>query len=514
MIEVQILHLLYLLIVSSIVSLITKYIKFPYTIALVVIGFIIGLLNLPVDFQFNPEVILFIFLPPLIFEGAYHTDFNEFKRNIKSISAFSIFGVLLSTFFIGLFLNKFLGFPLGVAFLFGAIISPTDPVSVLAIFKKVRIPKKLSVIIEGESIFNDGGGIVLFKIILGFILTGSFSLVNSVTEFFVVIVEGLLIGIIMGTLAVELMKKIDDHLIELLITIIVVYSSFLLGESFHVSGIVAIGVAGLIIGSKKAKIMKPSSQIAIFSFWEFAVFAVNSLIFLLIGLNITTEALVNNFYLIISVTFIVILSRFLSVYLISSVLNKFKENITKKWKLVISLVGIRGSIPIALVLSLPKTFQYRDTFISIIFGVVFISIVSGISLIPIMNKLKLRKRPDVEFEYEYNVGKIIGYKKSMEELESLFSSGRISKKVFDIIKNNYIEKLKNLEVKVDDLFMKNTGLNKSQNLIIMRDLLLSQKNAIKQAELNELISIKVSRQLINDIDTKLSEIEIKLEELL
>ncbi|NCN39153.1 MAG: hypothetical protein GW914_02110 [Candidatus Aenigmarchaeota archaeon] len=176
---------------------------------------------------------------------------------------------------------------------------------------------------------------------------------------------------------------------------------------------------------------------------------------------------------------------------------------------------MRGSIPIALALSLPITFEYYDIFASVIFGVVAISIVfGGLSLIPIIDKLKLRKRADIEFEYEYNVGKIIGYRSSLEELERLLNSGRISKKVFENIKSNYIKKLKETEVKVDDLFLKEENINKNQSLIIMRSLLLSQKSAIKEAEINGLISIKISRQLINDIDTKLSEIEIKLEELL
>ncbi|PIY35347.1 MAG: Na+/H+ antiporter [Candidatus Aenigmarchaeota archaeon CG_4_10_14_3_um_filter_37_21] len=515
MLELELFQLLYLFIITIIVSLIAKQIKFPYTIALVLIGFLISVLNLPIKFVFNPEVIFFIFLPPLIFEGAYHMDFQELKRNIKPISAFAIFGVLLSTFFVGFLLNKFLGFPWHTAFLFGAIISPTDPISVLAIFKKVRVPKRLSVILEGESIFNDGVGIVLFRIILGLIATGTFSIINSISGFLASSVEGIVLGIAVGLLAVEIIKKVDDHLLELLITIIVAYGCFLLGDSFHISGIVAIAVAGLIIGDKKTKIMKPSAQISIFTFWEFAVFIVNSLIFLLIGLKLRIGTFISNFSLILAVSLIVLLSRFLSVYLLSGILNRFNQKITKKWKFVISMGGLRGSIPIALALSLPITFEYYDIFASVIFGVVVISIVfGGLSLIPIIDKLKLRKRADIEFEYEYNVGKIIGYRSSLEELERLLNSGRISKKVFENIKSNYIKKLKETEVKVDDLFLKEENINKNQSLIIMRSLLLSQKSAIKEAEINGLISIKISRQLINDIDTKLSEIEIKLEELL
>ena len=442
-------------------------------------------------------------------------DFQELKRSIRPISAFAIFGVLLSTFFVGIMLNKFLGFPIQVALLFGAIISPTDPISVLAIFKKVRVPKRFSVILEGESIFNDGIGIVIFKIILGLIATGTFSLMNGISSFLTVTLEGFMLGIFMGFLAFEIMKRIDDHLIELLITIILTYGTFLLGESFHVSGIVAIAVAGLIIGSKKTKIMKPSAQISIFTFWEFVVFVVNSLLFLLIGLKIQINTLASNFNLIIAVSAIVIFSRFISVYFISVILNKLKESITKKWQFVISMGGIRGSMSIALALGLPITFEYYDTFISIIFGVVVISVIfGGLILMFSIDKLKLRKRSDIEFEYEYNIGKIIGYKKSLEELEKLFNNGRISKKVFDTIKANYNKKLKEIEIKVDQIFSGESSINKSQSLIIMRNLFLSQKSAIKEAEINNLISIKVSRQLINDIDTKLSEIEIKLEELL
>ena len=220
MLETELLQLIYLFIITTTVSLVAKHIKFPYTIALVIIGFFISLLNLPIGFNLNSDLIIFIFLPPLIFEGAYHMDFQELKRSIRPISAFAIFGVLLSTFFVGIMLNKFLGFPIQVALLFGAIISPTDPISVLAIFKKVRVPKRFSVILEGESIFNDGIGIVIFKIILGLIATGTFSLMNGISSFLTVTLEGFMLGIFMGFLALEIMKRIDDHLIELFLNIL------------------------------------------------------------------------------------------------------------------------------------------------------------------------------------------------------------------------------------------------------------------------------------------------------
>ncbi|OGI15645.1 Na+/H+ antiporter [Candidatus Micrarchaeota archaeon RBG_16_49_10] len=513
LIEKEIINIIYLLVVAISASIIVKRIRFHYTIALILVGLAISVMQIPIEVEFNPEVLMLIFLPALIFEGAYHMDFQEFKRNIKPVWTLAIFGVLISTAVVGLLLNRFLGMPLAVALLFGAIISPTDPISVLAIFKKFGAPKRLSTIIEGESMFNDGVGIVLFTVMLGLISTGTFSLASGIISFLTVVFGGVILGGIIGFAGIEVMKRADDHLIDLLITIIVAYGGFVLGESLHVSGIITIAMAGLIIGGNKAKIIRPSGQLAIFTFWEFAAFIINSFVFLLIGLKLNPSMILANLHIILYVSLMVLAARFLSVYLISGFLNRLGDNISRKWRFVISLSGLRGTIPIALVLGLPATFSHLDFFVSIVFGVVAFSlVVMGLCLGPIMGKLKLRKRTEKEFRYEMDIGSIIGYKKGIDELDRLFNSGRISKKIYDKIRKSYTEKIEGIEEDANKLFVSEGRISEIQRLVISRDLLIARKSAIKDAEIKGLISAKVADQLMSEIDQKLVDIDIELEE--
>lgn len=189
----QIAELLSLLLIASIVGVATKYIKLPYTIALVLVGLLVGTLKIFPEIQLTEEIIFFIILPPLLFEGALSMDISQLRQNFKPVLLLSTVGVLISVVIIGFSLHYFLGISLPIALLFGAMVTPTDPVSVLATFKALGVPKRLSTIVEGESIFNDGTGIVLFALLLEMVKQGSFDLLSGIIKFFFVVLGGQLL---------------------------------------------------------------------------------------------------------------------------------------------------------------------------------------------------------------------------------------------------------------------------------------------------------------------------------
>ena len=285
-ISFQLTEFIGLLLIASLVGVAVKYIKLPYTIALVVVGFFAGLLRVFPEVRLTQDLIFFLVLPPLLFEGALNMNIDDLRANFRTISILAVVGVVLSVAVTGYLVHYFLSIPLAFALLFAAMITPTDPVSVLATFRELGAPKKLSTIMEGESILNDGTGIVIFSILLE-ATRSSFNLLNGVLEFFFVVVGGAAVGLAIGYISYKVLAFIDDHQIEVAITLIVAFSTFILAEYLHVSGVIAVVAAGLIIGNYGTYFsMSPTTRVALVTFWGFFVFVINSIIFLLIGIDI------------------------------------------------------------------------------------------------------------------------------------------------------------------------------------------------------------------------------------
>ena len=285
-----------LLTIAAGIAVAVKYVRLPYTIALVIGGLLVGITGVS-PYLLTQELILFVFLPPLLFEGAIHFELTGLKRNLRPIGILALPGLLIAAFLSGFLIQKITGLPMATALLVGVMISPTDPISVLALFKRLGVPRRLSMIVEGESVFNDGTGIVLYGVLAGIVTSGTFNPITSVLLFFKVVLGGLVVGLILGQIAFHILKRLDDHVLEVLITIILAYISFIIAEhSLHVSGVMAVVACGVVVGNQGARYaMSPTTRIAIKNFWEIAAFIINSLIFLLIGTRIHPNELITIF---------------------------------------------------------------------------------------------------------------------------------------------------------------------------------------------------------------------------
>jgi CPA1 family monovalent cation:H+ antiporter len=392
--------LILLLVAASIIAVAAKRLRIPYTVALVAGGLLFSLLRLPFlsplqpslrPNWLTPDVILILFLPALVFEGSVKIDRRDLLRDASPLLLLANVGVLLATLITGYLVHWALGLPLLVALLFGAIISATDPISVLAIFKGLRMSKRLSVIIEGESLMNDGTAVVLFQILLAGLVAGQLNTGKGIGQYVLAVAGGAALGAALGYLVSRITGTIDDPEIEITLTTIVAYGSYLVAYHLHWSGVIATASAGLMVGNYGAKNgMSPQTRAALVSFWEYLAFVMNSLVFLLIGLEVHISAFARSWRPVLFAIVAVLVARACSVYALVPISNLFAEKVPARWQHVIVWGGLRGALALALALSLDDTFPNRLQVLDLTYGVVIFSIlVQGLTIKPLLRVLKL-----------------------------------------------------------------------------------------------------------------------------
>lgn len=392
--------LVLLLVITLAVALISRPLRLPYTLVLVVVGLIIGVSPLLPNLSLNPNVVLFLFLPALLFEGAWNVDVQQLTADWLVVFLLSVPGLLLSVLVVAALLHWTLGLPWLLVLLLGAMISPTDPIAVLALLRQMGLSDRLRTIVEGESLFNDGVGAAVFELVL--VSLGGTEHASSFWQLALqalwLMSGGLLLGIGVGLVVARLLRLVDDHLIEMTVTVSVAYGVYLLGVALHTSGLLAVVGAGLILGSygRRTALSERALQ-ASHDVWEFFGYLANSLLFLFLGIQIGESHLLQSLVAIGLALIGVIIGRAAMIYLLVPLHDTFARRLARnktgsslfsqlqplprRWRPVILLSGLRGALSVALVLSLPATFPMRRLLEAIVYGVVLVTLLGqGIGL--------------------------------------------------------------------------------------------------------------------------------------
>ncbi len=395
-IDANLKHFLLVLSVSLSVVTISQTVKWfrqiPYTLLLVIVGLVLAGLNVRLV-SLSPELILTIFLPPLLFEAAWNLKWSQLKQDLVPICLYALVGVVISVAGVALALNQISGMSLPIALLVGASVSATDPVSVIALFRELGVEKRLTVLVEGESLFNDGVAVVAFSSLVGLSLgKGDIGITSLLTRFLVVVGIGIGVGSLIGFGISYLTQRFDLPLVEQSLTLVSAYGTYVITEDLGGSGVMGVVTTGLILGNFGSRIgMQPSTRVTVTQFWEFIAFFVNSIVFLLIGDQINWDDLGENLGLIAVTVGAMLVTRAIAIYGLGALSNWLAgSKISLPQQTVIWWGGLRGSVSIALALSVPNVLSQREETSAIVFGVVlFTLLIQGLTIKPMLVKLEL-----------------------------------------------------------------------------------------------------------------------------
>ena len=499
-----------LLLIAATVLALTKRLKLPFSVMLVLVGMGVAWLSkfnegaqlLIEEMEISPSLILYVFLPTLIFESAYNLDARQLRQNLRPILTLAIPGLLLSNCIIGLLVVFASEVPLPAALLLGAILSATDPVAVIALFKKLGAPSRLTVLVEGESLFNDATSIVLSKIMIAIVLAGSFTtanLVSGVETFIVVFFGGLVVGWLLGLLTGYVLGKVQsDHDIEITLTTILAYVSFIFAEEIlHVSGVMATVAAGLTLGGWGRIRISPSVRSYLDHYWEYLVFVATALIFLMVGLKVEFMAMWEHVDMLAVVILAMLFSRAVVIYGLMPLLSRIpgSEPVSKGYQTVMYWGGLRGAIALAIVLSLPA-FEEREMSIVLVMGaVIFTLLAQGLSMDMLVKKLGL-DRPPLADRLALLEGKLAGQRMALRRIPELREGGLYSRPIAEKLQQICEDEINEVKNALENL--RNSELDQNQESILLYLRTFAEERALYSDMFNKgHLSESALRQLLS-----------------
>jgi len=532
-----------LMFISLGVNVLSLKFRIPYTVLLVIAGSLlvplskVKLFSFITSFQLTPELLFFVFLPVLIFESAYNIKVRNIRDNKIAISILAIIGLLISTVFIGYIGYwgfQLLGFqiPLLVTLLFGAIISATDPVAVLALFKEFGAPHRLTLIFEGESLFNDGTAFAIFIVLLDVIANGYHgysTFLQGLLTFSTMIVGGTIFGLLMGFIFSKLIEWVKGHQnLEITLTLLVAHFTFLFaeiisthwiinGHNIHISSIIATLVSSMVLGNYGRFKMSSGVEEYMEKFWEYFAFVSNSLVFLLMGLLFTSLTISLNiaWLPILMIISVVVIARAISIYISVGIANQFKseENIPLNWQHLMAWGSLRGSLAVVMVLLIPDNtslpnwpydFSIKEFIIAITIGSIYFTLlVKATTIGTIVRWLKIDALLPHE-QLSYYKSKALIYKDLIRHSKTLYDNRHISAEQHQNFSQYYLQRHEKICKQCAELDMDASHV--IENMLRIYTLAV-QKKELKALFRHDEISESIYKKNLNILETQTERVE-------
>ncbi len=501
-----------LLVAATTVAITAKRAQVPYNVALVVGGMLIAVSGLlPGLPNLDPEVVFLVCLPALLFEGGITADLGNIRANSTPIGLLSTLGMALAIGATGAALHAALGLAWGPALLLGAILAVTDTVSILYAFRRAAVPSRLSGIMEGESLFNDGTALVMYGAIVTVVTRGGDVQVPALAaQAVLATVGGLAVGLAMGLGVAFVIRRTEDPLAEIMATSALAYAAYTAAEQLHVSGVIAAVTAGLTIGTALRRDVAPQSRVAINSFWEYVAFGVNTFLFLSVGLATNPRSLVGHLGETLIAVACVFAGRAAAIYVPFALLGLARPALAvpARWQHVFILGNIKGALSIALALGLPASTPSRSLLVDAAFGVTFVSLVAqGLMLPRALRGLGLVREDPGEAVVAAERGRLVGARAARQELESLYAAGLVPRAGYDQLRGEYQVVIAAAERELRRLQERHLTHGARAVLAARRRLIDAERTAIVGARRGGLLPEATAEALLAETDRRLLELE-------
>lgn len=514
----------FLLAVILFVVMLAQKIKIAYPILLVISGLALSFLPILRDIEIEPELIFVIFLPPLLYEAAWNTSWKDFWKWRRVISSFAFPIVILTSTIVAVVSSNIIpGFTLALGFLLGGIISPPDAVSASAILKNVKVPKRLTTILEGESLLNDASSLVVFRFALAAVMTGTFVFSKAAGDFVLVILMGIIIGILVALVFYALHRWLPTTTnMDIVLTFLTPYAMYMTAEEFHFSGVLAVVSGGLFLSARRDQILTHRSRIQSINVWEAVAFVLNGFVFLLIGLEFPViirglgpEGLIPAIRYSTIICLLLIFTRLASTYgavfftrFISRYITTADPNPHWKSSLLFGWAGMRGVVSLAAALSIPVAlksgvdFPQRNLILFITFSVILVTLVLQGLTLPAL--IKWVDMPDLDYTISFEQQKQMVRKKlSMLSLKILNENYNKELATNDMIRSIKIRIDAEMELLIDWEKPENTERAESfyhDYRLVLQDIMNQQRILLKGLNKKEQISDDLIKEQLGLLD--------------
>jgi Na+/H+ antiporter len=531
------LELTLIVVLVSVVALliVAQWARIPYPILLVLGGLGIAVVPGIPNVELDPELVLVILLPPLLYAAAYFTPLRELRRNVRQVSLLAIGLVLATMVVVAVVAHEALGFGWAEAFVLGAVVSPTDPIAATAIARRLGVPGRIVTIVEGESLVNDGTALVAYKFAVAAVVTGSFSLLEASGEFVVTVIGGIVVGIAIGAVIAAVRRRLDNPPVEITIALSSAYFAYLPAEELGVSGVLAAVTVGIYMGRQTSRLTTPTTRIQGHAVWEIVSFLLNSALFVLVGLQLPTvidgidgidAPLIRDAALIAAA---VMATRIAWVFPLTYGTRMLFRRVRERepsppWQhtLLVSWTGMRGAVSLAAALAIPLTvdgggaFPNRDLIIFLTFSVILATLlIQGLTLPPLIKLLGVDDYDEV-LEREETVARLRATEAALARIEELVEEEWALDDTLERVRGAYLYRQRRFTARVPDGEFDGgidgdgidyeTRSRRYQKVV--RQLLEAQREVVIRMRDRGEINDEVLRRIENELDLEDSRLEI------
>jgi monovalent cation/hydrogen antiporter len=506
-----------LLIVVVALAILAEKFAFPYPVLLVIGGLALGFVPALPAVKLEPEIVFLFFLPPLLYPAALFTSWRDFRANLSPILLLAIGLVLLTAAFVAVVVHALTALPWATAFVLGAIISPTDAVAAIAIANRLRVPRRIVTILEGESLVNDATALVAYRFAIAAMINGTFSLSEASLRFVLVAIGGTGIGLMVGWVASQVQRRLDDPPVQITISLLTPFAAYIPAERLHVSGVLAVVAAGLFLGWRTPQVLTSRTRLNLYVFWEMMVFLLNGLVFVLIGLqlprllhSLSGWSLNQVFWHGALISCAVIVARIAWVFASSNVMRLIGISFGKKgpdsvWQnvAIVAWTGMRGVVSLAAALAVPLTladgrpFPGRDYILFITFCVILATLVlQGLSLPVVIRRLGVVD--DGLANVEERTARLKANEAALAYLREL--DGKFPSDMVERLRAEYDDRIRQLEVCASAGEDRADGLITPSYQRLQQDALDVERQTIIQLRDEYVINDEVLRRIQSDLD--------------